>query len=64
MSCIGCAPAPLSYQAQIAQLQQATSVRLLSSKWHNWVLYPAGSVLSVPRAVADEWVAAGRALIT
>ena len=64
MSCIGCTPAPLSYQAQMAQLSQPTSVRLLSARWHQWVLYPAGAVLSVPRAVADVWVAEGRALIT
>jgi hypothetical protein len=60
MSCCGAGPA--GYTAMVDVASVPTTVKLVTRKWHRMVLWPAGALLTVTRAQADEWVAAGWAV--
>lgn len=63
-NCWLCKKVQAVYTAVLPYASQPVSVRLLVRTRRNFIDYPAGAVLSVPRSLAEEWAAEGRALMT
>lgn len=64
MSCNACQPPPADYLARLATLNRQVSVRINAARWVSFVRYPAGTVLTMPEGLANEWVANGWAART